>query len=454
MRPPVPALPGALAAALIAALAAPASAQGSDACNTPQPIAGTGTFPFDNSTATTDGVPNPLCLAFGTSDISNDVWFEWTPPAGGVYVLETCGQTSIDSRIAVLDAPCTGTTLACNDDTCGLQSRISWNASAGSTYHIRIGCFPGANGGTGTFSVSALVPQQNPVNGHHYLALRQDGIGWDPAQAAAQAWIFQGVAGHLATLTDQSENDFVFALGDVHYHWLGGYQDTLDPGYSEPAGAWKWVTGEAWAYTNWWSGGPEPNNMGSFGDENYLEILQGGGFGASWNDAHPMEHPRGFVIEWDTGSSTPYCFGDGSGGVCPCGNTGGAGEGCANSTGAGATADSGGSPSVSADDLTFSGDNLLASQPALLFSGENSINGGNGIAFGDGLRCAGTNVVRLGVQIPDGAGAASWGPGLGAMGGWIAGDIRRFQVWYRDPVGSPCGAGFNLTNGLEVAFVP
>jgi hypothetical protein len=30
----------------------------------------------------------------------------------------------------------------------------------------------------------------------------------------------------------------------------------------------------------------------------------------------------------------------------------------------------------------------------------------------------------------------------------------RFQLWYRDSIASPCGSGFNLSHGLEVAFVP
>jgi len=153
-------------------------------------------------------------------------------------------------------------------------------------------------------------------------------------------------------------------------------------------------------------------------------------------------------------AGTPYCFGDGSGTTCPCGNFGGSGEGCANSSGSGAYFFSTGSPSVSADDLGFDAFNLLPGQPALLFVGENQVNGGNGVVFGDGLRCAGFNVVRLGVRVPDGNGQASWGPGMGAQGGWSAGDTRNFQVWYRDPGGSPCGAGFNLSHGLSVVFVP
>ena len=38
--------------------------------------------------------------------------------------------------------------------------------------------------------------------------------------------------------------------------------------------------------------------------------------------------------------------------------------------------------------------------------------------------------------------------------GYAAGDVRYFQTWYRDPTGGPCGAGFNLTNGMSAAFAP
>ncbi|MCB9915243.1 MAG: hypothetical protein H6828_08850 [Planctomycetes bacterium] len=149
-----------------------------------------------------------------------------------------------------------------------------------------------------------------------------------------------------------------------------------------------------------------------------------------------------------------YCFGDGSGALCPCGNAGAADEGCANGTGAGAKLATFGSPVVPADDVVFHATQLPPGQPCLLFAGLNATNGGAGTVFGDGLRCAGGGVKRLGVSHANASGAASWGPGLGAQGGWLAGETRRFQAWYRDPAGSACGTAFNLSHGVEIVFVP
>ena len=139
--------------------------------------------------------------------------------------------------------------------------------------------------------------------------------------------------------------------------------------------------------------------------------------------------------------------------VAPCGNPGGPEEGCGNSTGSGASLAAFGSTGVSADDLFLRVAGAIPSQPALLIVGTQALNGGAGVPFGDGLRCAGGSVVRLGVQVPNDLGTATWGPGLAADGGWVAGDTGTLQAWYRDTVG-PCNAGFNLSNGLQVTFSP
>ena len=174
----------------------------------------------------------------------------------------------------------------------------------------------------------------------------------------------------------------------------------------------------------------------------YNWIINGSGVGAMFIDFTDVE-----IIAPEPG--TPFCFGDGTGLVCPCGNQSAAGAGCTNSAGTGGVLVASGSPSVANDDIEFSVSGLPAGKSALLFVG--SVDLGNGIPFGDGIRCAGGSLVRLGLETSDAAGAATWPTGLASMGGWGSGDRRLFQVWYRDPVG-PCSLQFNASSGLDVTF--
>jgi hypothetical protein len=56
--------------------------------------------------------------------------------------------------------------------------------------------------------------------------------------------------------------------------------------------------------------------------------------------------------------------------------------------------------------------------------------------------------------VADGAGDVSSTVSISVGGNVSPGDLRRYQWWYRDPLLSPCGAAFNLTNGLELSWLP
>ena len=60
--------------------------------------------------------------------------------------------------------------------------------------------------------------------------------------------------------------------------------------------------------------------------------------------------------------------------------------------------------------------------------------------------------MRLQVITADANGTASSTIDLGAKGGASAGEQKHYQYWYRDPGQSPCGSGFNLTNGLSITW--
>jgi hypothetical protein len=153
---------------------------GSDSCTTPDPLAGLGTFFFDNSAATTgiEGQTEALCLAYATTGISNDVWFVWTAPSNGTATMTLCGGTGMDSKIAAYAGtacPSAGTALACNDDSCGLQSSISFLVSSGSSYVLQLGNYPGATGLFGTFTLG--IVSGGPANDDCSAAIAISGAG-------------------------------------------------------------------------------------------------------------------------------------------------------------------------------------------------------------------------------------------------------------------------------------
>ncbi len=150
-----------------------------------------------------------------------------------------------------------------------------------------------------------------------------------------------------------------------------------------------------------------------------------------------------------------YCFGDGSGTPCPCGNAGASGNGCANSVvSAGANIGTSGTALLSADTLTLLGTNMPNSS-ALYFQGTAQQSGGLGVAFGDGLRCAGGSVIRLGTKF-NSAGASQY-PDAGDLSVSVRGLVtapgsRAYQVWYRNAAAFCTTSTFNLSNGVSVTW--
>jgi len=160
------------------------------------------------------------------------------------------------------------------------------------------------------------------------------------------------------------------------------------------------------------------------------------------------------TVASDPGAGT--CFGDGSGTACPCANNSpvGAGAGCLNSLGSGGLLAGTGSASVSNDTLVLNG-TAMPNSSALYFQGTGQAGGGAGAAFGDGLRCASGSIVRLGTKT-NASGASSYPVGadlpVSVRGGLVAGDVRNYQVWYRNAAAFCSASTFNLTNGYSIAW--
>lgn len=151
------------------ALAAPVN----DACANATAISGMGEFSFNNTSATLDGPAHAACVGqFNQPNIDKDVWYCWTAPScGATTLVSTCGDTTVDTKIAVYTGcncpPTDANLISCNDDDCSTQSRVSFPSQAGQSYLIRIGSFPGLAGGTGLFNISCQAsrpctsPSQN-----------------------------------------------------------------------------------------------------------------------------------------------------------------------------------------------------------------------------------------------------------------------------------------------------
>jgi hypothetical protein len=136
------------------------------------------------------------------------------------------------------------------------------------------------------------------------------------------------MSGYLATITGSHENAFIFGYLSSVSAWgaygrgpfLGGFQDRSAADYAEPAGGWRWVTGESWSSSNWATYGfVEPNNdSGGSGPEDFLAMDNRTPGNCIWNDValngfaggSTVPDARtavGYLVEWSAD-----CNGDGN----------------------------------------------------------------------------------------------------------------------------------------------
>ncbi|QOI99120.1 MAG: hypothetical protein HRU70_00890 [Phycisphaeraceae bacterium] len=118
---------------------------------------GAGTHNYDLTGATND-YPG-ICGATGSAE---DVWFRYTSGNTDEFVtVETCGLTGGDSVLSAIDG-CGGSTIACNDDACGLQSRIQFVLAANTPVYIRVADFGGGvHSGAINISSQLVIAPEN-----------------------------------------------------------------------------------------------------------------------------------------------------------------------------------------------------------------------------------------------------------------------------------------------------
>lgn len=169
-----------------------------------------------------------------------------------------------------------------------------------------------------------VAPSRFNANGHFYEFVTGR-LTWADARIAAAARTYQGLCGHLATITSSAENDFVartFASGQQRYFaWIAGYEPKDD-------GVWRWGAGpengaqfsqvkqptSPFNYVNWQ--GAEPNDNAAVEDfaamnlgATFTNVAPGGWIDSPYpNPADPIE---GYIVEYE--ACPPPDSGDGDG---------------------------------------------------------------------------------------------------------------------------------------------
>lgn len=478
------------------------SGPANDECAGAIALGATGPYTFDNSTATTScvGQGNAICTFFGSPAMETDAWYTWTATSSGTATLTTCGFTSIDTKVAVYaGAGCpTAAALACNDDACpGFQSTVCWPVTAGQSYTIQVGVFPGAAGGIGSMDItvaaanacilddgstenllgwtaggemvwmnsfgtvggnttinsvdvawgSLAFPGFNPPNGTAAtVAIWADGPtqDGDPTDATLVSLIPTTIANvdtdtfNTISITPVTVSG-IFFVGAGLIHTAGQYVAPMDQGCAPANRAWFFGdnTGAPVNYTN-----PGANTIPPLS-------FTGSGFPA-------------VVLVRPGCSSGPATFAcdPGAAGVinCPCGNAPAAsGRGCNNSLATGgATITATGSASLAAPTVQFITGSQTANGTTILLQGTAQL--AAGVPFGQGVRCVGGSLKRLYVKSPGGTGGITAPNGTtdlsiparaAVLGDVIApGSTRFYMAYYRDPIvlgGCAATSTFNST---------
>ncbi len=160
--------------------------------------------------------------------------------------------------------------------------------------------------GTNLHAVKNIVisaSESDVFQGHRYKVY-DEYMTWEEAKAFCES-----VGGHLATITSEEENNFISNLLEkaTRNNYFIGATD------SEEEGAWKWITGEKWEYTNWSDSSPD-NYLTR---EHYLSVYnfqstQWQVVRFSWNDCSNIGYISGddsgywkyssqfgFICEWE-----------------------------------------------------------------------------------------------------------------------------------------------------------
>ena len=378
-----------------------------DECIDAEVIAGEGMFPFDNTNATTDG-PGGSCGL-----VNLDVWFAWTAPADGVYSVDVC-DAGFDTKLAVyntFDCPAVDE-VACNDDSCGLQSSVSFAAVGGGEYLIQVGAF---SSGTGAGNLTIM--------GDPCSTAGDDGLEDNDDCSTAVGVTAGSYPGLFCWKLDEDwytidvldgetltvDAFFIHLDGDIDlrlYDACGGTQvaSSLSTDDNEQV---------MWTNT---SGGTVSTKL-------HVDLWD---FSAEDCNNYDME----VTIEAPP-IGTKYCSAN------------------ANSTGSPADIDASGSASSGAGDLTLEA-SPVPDDTGVFFHGDTE----DSVPFGNGFRCV-ADAIKRGQAVTASGNLATYTYDNSILKKDLSdhiGTTRKFQYWFRDPMGG--GSLFNLSNAISIDILP
>lgn len=149
---------------------------------------------------------------------------------------------------------------------------------------------------------------------HHWYGVIARKRPWANQNAIAQVTELNGRPGHLATIANTKENQFIVdsIIRGVH---SDGILDEYYLGFLKTAGQFRWITGEPVTFSNWDAG--EPNGDGNatcmWGWEYAKKVDENARRLGKWNDV-PQDtvyvgsiHQLWAIIEWD---APPLVCGD------------------------------------------------------------------------------------------------------------------------------------------------
>ena len=391
---------------------------------------------FDNTLASTNGPPEPTCFFFNTDLFVGDHWFQWVAPANGDFSFSSCGNTTVDTKLAIYaGAGCpTLAPLDCSDDDCGLQTRVELiGATMGSTYTLRIAHYPAYPGGQGTVLVENYTPPSHTdgcsgagvIDGEGTFAFNNVGATTDGQPEPSCAFFGQ---------TDIT-NDVWWRWtptfsGDYSFATCGGGPDTKIALYAlQPC--------------------PPTGPLGCLDDSCALQqdlvvtaLVANSDYLIRLGNFPGAAAGVGDLVITRVGGPPPpganYCS------TLP------------NSSGSASSISAQGSNSVAANDLELNATQVPVMQPGIFYYGPLEIS----VPFGHGTRCvgggAGTIERFFPFAVSDATGLMAYSvnntspthaPQLG-----VPGSTWKFQAWFRDPAAG--GPGFNLSDGYSITLTP